>query len=118
MRMSMIRARFAENLSKYFELEPFSAEIFLMGLFSVLDQILEKPMKECLEMVKISTDIRQALLDHKGRIYPVLEFILHYEDADWADVSRIMLLNKMRKNQAYDAYLEALDWHRKIITIK
>ena len=117
-RMSMIRARFAENLSKYFELEPFSAEIFLMGLFSVLDQILEKPMKECLEMVKISTDIRQALLEHKGRIYPVLEFILYYEDAEWADVSRIMLLNKMRKNQAYDAYLEALDWYRKIITIK
>ena len=117
-RMSMIRARFAENLSKYFELEPFSAEIFLMGLFSVLDQILEKPMKECLEMVKISTDIRQALLDHKGRIYPVLEFILAYEDADWNETLRLMLLNKIGRNVAYDAYLEALDWYKKIVIIK
>lgn len=117
-RMSMIRARFAENMAKYFELEPFSAEIFLMGLFSVLDQILEKPMAECLEMVKISTDIKNALLSHKGRIYPVLEFILFYEDAEWKEVSRITLLNKIGKNVAYDAYLEALDWYKKIISIK
>ena len=117
-RMSMIRARFAENMAKYFELEPFSAEIFLMGLFSVLDQILEKPMAECLEMVKISTDIKNALLSHKGRIYPVLEFVLFYEDAEWKEVSRITLLNKIGKNVAYDAYLEALDWYKKIISIK
>lgn len=117
-RMSMIRARFSENIAKYFELEPFSSEIFLMGLFSVLDQILEKPMEECLEMVKISTDIKQALLNHKGRIYPVLEFVLNYEDANWTEVSRIMLLNKISKNMAYNAYLEALDWYRKIVSIK
>jgi EAL and modified HD-GYP domain-containing signal transduction protein len=75
-------------------------------------------MKECLEMVKISTDIRQALLDHKGRIYPVLEFILAYEDADWNETLRLMLLNKIGRNVVYDAYLEALDWYKKIVNIK
>lgn len=117
-RMSMVRARFAENMAHYFELEPFGAEIFLMGLFSVLDQILEKPMAECLEMVKVSTDIKSALLDHKGRIYPVLDLILNYEDANWSEVSRQMLIGNINREATYKAYLEALDWYKKIVTIK
>jgi EAL and modified HD-GYP domain-containing signal transduction protein len=47
-----------------------------------------------------------------------LEFILAYEDADWNETLRLMLLNKIGRNVVYDAYLEALDWYKKIVNIK
>ena len=46
MRLSLIRARFAENLSKVFELAAFSQDLFLAGMFSVVDIMLDKPMEE------------------------------------------------------------------------
>ena len=45
-RLSLLRAKFAENLASSFGLAAQGSELFLMGLFSVLDVILEKPMLE------------------------------------------------------------------------
>ena len=47
-RLSLLRAKFAENLAPTFGLAMKSEELFLMGLFSVLDIILSKPMNEAL----------------------------------------------------------------------
>ena len=43
-RLSLLRAKFAENLAPSYGLALKSDELFLMGLFSVLDIILSKPM--------------------------------------------------------------------------
>ncbi len=53
-RLSLLRAKFAENLAPSFGLAMKADELFLMGLFSVLDVILEKPMEEALKMVQVS----------------------------------------------------------------
>lgn len=52
-RLSLLRARFAENLAGSFGMAAQSSELFLMGLFSVLDVILDKPMEEALGMVHV-----------------------------------------------------------------
>ena len=65
-----------------------SQELFLMGLFSVLDLILDKPMEEALDLVKVSKEIRMALTGREGSLSPVLDFILHYEAAGWQEASR------------------------------
>ena len=114
-RLTLLRARFAENISGLFDLRMQSEELFLMGLFSVLDVILDKPMNEALEMIQVSKDIKSALISHEGKLAPVLEFILAYENADWSEVSRILLLGKIDANKIYDAYIDSLDWYRKTI---
>ena len=65
-RLSLIRAKFAENLAPIFDMAGQSSELFLMGLFSVLDIILDKPMDEALIMVRVSKPIESALLRGKG----------------------------------------------------
>ncbi len=114
-RLTLLRARFAENISGLFDLRMQSEELFLMGLFSVLDVILDKPMNEALEMIQVSKDIKSALISHEGKLAPVLEFILAYENADWSEVSRVLLLGKIDANKIYDAYIDSLDWYRKTI---
>lgn len=111
-RLSLLRAKFAENLAPAFELAGQSSELFLMGLFSVLDVILEKPMKEALEMVKVSKQISEALIHKDGNLAPVLDFMTGYETADWQEISRQMILRNIDMDQVHDAYIGALKWYR------
>lgn len=111
-RLTLLRAKFAENLAPIFDMAGFTQELFLMGLFSVLDLILDKPMEEALNLVKVSKNIREALVNDKGEFAPVLDFIIQYEMASWQEVSRQMLLKNIDINQVYDAYTKSLQWYR------
>ena len=96
---------------------PNSSELFLMGLFSVLDLILEKPMAEALELVKVSNAIRRALLDNTGELAPVLDFMKKYEEADWHEISRIMVIRDIEMDPVYDAYVDSLRWYRELLRV-
>lgn len=74
-RISLLRAKFAEALAPSFELALQASELFLMGLFSVLDIILDVPMEEALEKVNVSKNIRNAILEQKGAFAEVYEFM-------------------------------------------
>ena len=113
-RLSLLRAKFAENLAPLFEMALHSSELFLMGLFSVLDLILDKPMKEALAMVNVSRNIEEALIEDKGEFAAVLDFIRHYEAASWQEVSRQMLLRNIDMDRVYHAYTESLQWYRNL----
>ncbi|MBQ7679645.1 MAG: HDOD domain-containing protein [Butyrivibrio sp.] len=114
-RISMLRAKFAENLAPIFEMGGLSSELFLMGLFSVLDIMLGKTMEDSLKMVKVSKNISNALINGTGELAPVLNFVKEYENASWQEISRIMVLGDMDMDQVYKAYLEALKWYRDLI---
>lgn len=114
-RVSLLRAKFAESLAPHFGLAMKSDELFLMGLFSVLDVILERDMKDALKMLQVEGDIAVALTEHKGKYAPVLEFITHYEMADWQEVSRQMILQEIELDTVYQAYLDSLRWYRTLM---
>lgn len=112
MRLSLLRAKFAENLASGFNLAIKAQELFLVGLFSVLDLILNKPMKEALEMLKVSNDIKEALICHTGDLAQVLDFIIQYENANWQEISRLMIINDITMNTVFSAYTSSLEWYR------
>ena len=85
-----------------------------MGLFSVLDLILDMPMAEALEKVNVSKDIFAALVDHDGALAPVLDLITQYENANWQEVSRQMMVNGQDTNDVYEAYINAVRWYRDV----
>lgn len=114
-RLSLVRARFAENLAPAFRLEDQSQSLFLMGLFSVLDSILELSMEEALQMVQVSDSIRDALLYEKGDYGPLLSFIYRYESADWKTISRLLIVYDLTPEDIYKAYLNALQWYKNLL---
>lgn len=111
-RISLLRAKFVEQLAVLFGMAGQSQELFLMGLFSVLDLILEMPMKEALKKVNVSKQITEALVDKKGDFAPVLDFMVCYENADWQELSRQIILLDISTDAVYDAYISSLVWYR------
>lgn len=114
-RLSLLRAKFAENLAPIFGLAMKKDELFLMGLFSVLDVILEKPMEEALQMVKVGGEIRAALVNHEGRLASVYDFMAQYEAANWQEISRQMILLNLDMDVVNQAYLDSLKWYRELM---
>lgn len=117
-RLSLVRAKFAENLAPHFNMTAQKDELFLMGLFSILDTILDKPMKEALDLMKVSDAIRSALIQMDGPLAPIYDFIRQYEAANWLDVSKVMLIGNIPLEKVQDAYDSALIWYRDLITAK
>ncbi len=114
-RLVMIRAKFAENLAASFEMAMMAQELFIMGLFSALDIMLDKTMEEALSMVQVSKNVKEALLENKGDFAKVLNFIKKYEVADWTEISRILVLENIEMDKVYEAYLKSLKWYRDLI---
>lgn len=113
-RLSLLRAKFAELLAPAFGLQGSADELFLMGLFSVLDVIMETTMAEALQMVHVTGDVSKALINDEGRLAPVLDLMRHYETANWPEASRQLLLANIDAKQINDAYRMALGWYKKL----
>jgi len=114
-KLSLIRARFAENLAKPFELGVFSQSLFMMGLFSLLDVILEMPMEKAANEVSLDESVKAALVDGTGNLYNVLDFIHAYEHANWDEIAIHMVKFNLDLEEVTTAYVDALEWYKTLL---
>ena len=114
-RLSLIRAKFAENLAPAFDMTIKSGSLFISGLFSLLDLILQMPLPQAIEEVAVEDEIRSALIDRKGRIFEILSLIYAYERADWHDASIIMVRNNIDIEVLTSAFINSLYWFRQLL---
>ncbi|CAK7033303.1 HDOD domain-containing protein [Tissierella carlieri] len=114
-RLSLIRARFAELIAINTRYKKQSEEMFLLGLFSLLDVILRRPIREVLDEVKASNVIKDALIDGNGEIGIIYKMIIAYEKAEWDEV---LLYAESLDIDCYlivKAYMDALLWYNKLV---
>ncbi len=58
-----------------------------MGLLSVTDAILDRPMEQVLASLPIAPEVRAALCGSANQHRDVYDVLLAYERADWPTVS-------------------------------
>ncbi len=87
--VGLTRAHFCEAAAGLVGLRSEASNLFLMGLFSVLDAVADKPIAEILEQIPIMPEVREALLGHANRYCRLLDLIRAYERARWDDVQVI-----------------------------
>ncbi len=107
---SLIRARFCEQgaglIGEGFE----SSELFLMGLFSQIDAILDRPLAELLDEIQVSPEMRQALLDKEGKRSQLLEICVALERGYWDQLSELATSLQLEEVTLSETYLEAVKW--------
>ena len=82
-RTALTRGFFCEAMSQRAGISPQSSDLFFMGLLSVTDAILDRPIEEILSSLPISPDISTALCGGTNRFRDVYDTLLAYERADW-----------------------------------
>jgi c-di-GMP phosphodiesterase len=83
--IALQRAHMAESLAKTYG-QPQPEIYFLVGLFSVLDALMDKPMSQVVAELYLSETITNALLNYEGLPGFILRAIKAYETGDWATV--------------------------------
>ncbi|HEY8354515.1 MAG TPA: EAL domain-containing protein [Methylophilaceae bacterium] len=110
MKTSVIRGRLVELLGQgYFDRQGLE-NLFIVGVFSMLDVILEMPMENVLEKVQLPEAIAEALLTRGGIYGPFLQLA---EACEVADHDRIMTLADalhLDPNSVNDSHMAALSW--------
>ena len=108
--VAILRARACELLAQSVLSREQSSEYFLLGLCSLLDVILRKPMDEALNELPISDTIKGALLGDQNQARFVLDTVVAYERANWADASKSAELAGIPTHLLPEAYGDALRW--------
>jgi EAL and modified HD-GYP domain-containing signal transduction protein len=82
----LVRARMCEHIAQALKVAQ-TDRCFLAGLFSVLDAILDQPLDTVLSGLPLTPDIKDALLEQKGRFGHILRCVMAYERQEWKDTN-------------------------------
>ncbi len=107
---SIIRARFCESLAAASGMVGREPACFIMGMFSLLDALMDRPLPEILVEIPVEDEIRNALLGQENVLNRVLSCALAYERGDWEEyLSRCGHLG-FDPDFSADLYLDAVAW--------
>ena len=108
---ALVRARFCELLAKAAGLRE-TADSFLIGLFSLLDALVDRPLTDVLSEMALPDRIGLPLLDpaHASPLGHVFRAAVAYQTADWNSLEKELADVRVAGNQISDEYLQALSW--------
>jgi c-di-GMP phosphodiesterase len=99
---ALIRARFCERAGEQLGI-PEASELFTLGLFSVIDALMDAPMESVLESLPFPADMRAALIHRRGEKGLLLDSVTALERGDLERAATIV-------SSARELYVEALVW--------
>ena len=106
----LIRARFSELLGEKLPDHALSSECFIVGMFSLLDAMLDQPMKDILPELAISDGVRLALLRLESPLLPVVELSMAMENGDWSAIKRLTALLNIEEATAFRLHADSIEW--------
>jgi EAL and modified HD-GYP domain-containing signal transduction protein len=111
---ALVRARFAELIGA--KVDCGETNLFQVGLLSLMDAILEIPMREVLEGLPIDANARTVLLEDAGPLSPVYDLMLAVEAGVWPRIAE--LASQLGVDQGFLAksQLSAMEWAQSIVT--
>lgn len=107
-KMATVRARFLELVAD--ELKMDSSEMFLLGLFSLIDAMLDRNMKEILKQLSLTEKVCDALVDRTGELFIYIRLIETYETGNWIAFRYVQKRLGVENQKLFDFYLEAIAW--------
>lgn len=105
---ALVHARFAELLGA--SIQHGEADLFLLGLLSRMDAILEIPMSAIIGGLSLSEDSTQLLLDHAGSLGPLFDLAAAVETGMWASVLHCCRQLDVQEEFAAQCYSGAIAW--------
>lgn len=112
-RKAIMRGRAVELLGKSM-LTPTDADnLFVVGMFSLIDELLGVPMQEVLGRVQLAASVEQAIL-HRGGVYGPFLALAESCEHEAGDTARMAEDLFMSPSQVNAAQLSALIWSHEV----
>jgi len=109
---ALVRARFCELVAS--RIPRTQSDLFLVGMFSMMDAILELSMEDILAKVPLDRDIKSVLLGVGGRLRPVYELMLAQEAGNWEAAKAASQHLQLAESETGELWWQALQWGRQV----
>lgn len=110
MHLALVRARMCELLAEASGIPRARGPLFLVGMLSLLDQLLEMPMETLADSMELASDVRVALLHREDFYGAVLSLVESYEHGWWDQVDALSAAVGVEPAALAPVYLTALAW--------
>lgn len=110
MKTAVTRGRLVELLGSHMLDGTDRDNLFIVGVFSLLDVMLDMPMDKILETLLLPDTVSEALLERVGIYGPFLELAEACEDPEMTDVPRLCEHLQLTPEMLNRAHVSALAW--------
>ncbi|MCB5183775.1 EAL domain-containing protein [Methylobacillus gramineus] len=110
MKTSITRGRLTELLGDGYFDKAGRDNLFVVGVFSMLDRMLEMPMEQVLEKVDLPEAVHDALLHRQGIYGPFLELAEACENQDGTRIIALASNLQLDPNKVNDCHIASLAW--------
>lgn len=112
--LSLSRAKYCELVDDVIANKADAMTAFLVGLFSLIDVILSKPMNELLVSLELDERIILALVEGKGDYFPILATAKSIESGDWSALFNYSLDLAIPKEQLFELHRQSVRWQNEM----
>ncbi len=106
---SLFRAKICEKFAHY-KYEDNHAEYFLIGLFSLIDAILERPLSKILQQLPFTEQIIETISGIDTHMTPYLNLSIALNKAQWSKVEKLADELKIPYDIVMQYYEEVNEW--------
>jgi len=107
---ALVRGRFGELLSPH--VSHGDSDLFLMGLLSLIDAMLELPMADVLEKIPLDHATKAVLLGQPSALRPVFQLMLAHESGEWEAAASLAASLQLDAEDVAGLYWQAQEWAR------
>lgn len=114
---SVVRGRVCEQLSQPVGLGQRSGEMFFLGMFSLIEAMLDRPMAEILEGIHLADEVRATLLSSHSapqRMSKLLGLAAALERAEFPKVESLAGESRLDLTAVRGVYVDAVEWAGKL----
>lgn len=111
---ALIRGRLTELLGKRVLSGKDGDQLFVVGIFSLIDSLLGMPMEKALENLNLPDEVASALLRHEGKYAPFLELTLAFEGNNLQQAEQLCGTLGLDLSSASSDHMGAIDWARQL----
>ena len=110
LRFSLVRARMCEMLAGKLGRDNLKSTLFLIGLLSLMDVVLGKPMREILDDIPLASVPKAALVGEHNSYRKVLDLVVSYEKADWRLFLKLASHIGVNPVEISEIYSRSIEW--------
>jgi len=113
-KVAIFRAKLAENIAINTRYLNRKNEISMMGMFSLIDTLLDRPLETLLNDLPLASDIKLAMIGTENEMRNLYNLIIDYEKGSWDEVKVLASKVGIVHEKLPKCYLNAIEWANNI----
>ncbi|AJG99052.1 histidine kinase [Clostridium beijerinckii] len=115
-KVSLQRAKLCELICNMSEYKNNVYSAYMVGLFSVMDAILNCSIEVILKELYIDDEIKEGLIEKDNYLNKILKLAINYEKGQWENVEFYTKEIGVNDNKLAEAYIDAIKWADDVVS--